>query len=216
MINSTSNPRLDSFYRFFETYGTERLNGLSESYFIGLNDNDKEEAWNFLRDGFSLSADRITGLYILNKSRAVDLFKNAVALPIESSPFPAEQQAMESNRLLMLRYINSVDSDDEYVAAMSDYANSQFPAIRAEFARSLPTHQPMPKAIDAIKGMIFTETERIPLTSAITKFMAINGMDYDMNNSLYKSIYLSLRSNDAKEKIAGIRRLESNKSPDPE
>lgn len=204
-MNSKLGQQSELLYGFFETYGTERLNGLNERYFFGLNENEKEEAWNFLKDGFYLSSERITGLCVLDKTRAVDLFKKAVSLPLDSSPFPAEQRASESNRLLMLRYISSVEHDEKYVDAIGEFATSQFPTIRAEFAQSLPTRQLVRSAVDALKGMIFTETERVPLTSAITKFMAIHGMDYDMNDPLYKSIYLLLRSEDPKEKAFGMR-----------
>lgn len=208
MTGFTSNPRLEPLYRFFETSGTERLAGLSESHFFGLSEEEREDAWNFLKNGFALSSERITGLYVLDKIKAVNLFKTEVGLPMVSSPFPAEQQALESNRLLMLRYISSVEPDDKYVDAIDEFATSQFPKIRAEFAQSLPTRQPARRAVDALKGMIFTETERIPLTSAITKLMAIHGMDYDINDPLYKSIYMLLRSEDHKEKIFGMSRLE--------
>lgn len=53
---------LSSFYQFFETSGSERLNGLNESHFAGLNAAEKEEAWNHLKDGFESSDERITGM----------------------------------------------------------------------------------------------------------------------------------------------------------
>lgn len=213
MMISTSSKELSQLYEFFEKHGTGRLNGLDESYFLGFNDGEKEEAWKFLKDGFLLSADSITGLYLLDKLKAVALFKQAFDLPTESSPYPAERQAMESNRLLMLKYINSVDPEEKYLAIMNQFASSEFSKIRAEFASSLPTDRVIHGALDALKSMIFTEVERVPLTAAITKLMAIHGMDYDIENPLYKSIYLSLRSEDKKEKIAGIRRLERNQPP---
>jgi hypothetical protein len=68
-----------------------------------------------------------------------------------------------------------------------------------------------PEALEALKGMVFTETERIPRTSAITKLMVIYGLDFDMDDPFYKSIYLSLRSDNPKEKLSAMRRLESIK-----
>ena len=190
LVEFTSSRKIKLLYSFFGNYGTERLAGLRESHFSGLSEGEREEAWNFLKDGFNLSSERITGLYMLDKVRAVKLFKVEVEAPIVSSPFPAEQQALEGNRLLMLRYICNVEPDEKYVDAICKFATSQFPKIRAEFAQSLPTRQLGRSVVDALKGMIFTETERVALTSAITKFMAIHGMDCDMNDPLYKSIYL--------------------------
>jgi hypothetical protein len=212
LVEFTSSRKIKLLYSFFETYGKERFTGLSEGHFSGLSEDEKEEAWNFLKDGFQLSSERLTGLYMLDKVRAVNLFKVEVAAPIVSSPFPAEQQALEGNRLLMLRYICNVEPDEKYVDAICRFATNQFPKIRAEFAQSLPTRQLGRSVVDALKGMIFTETERVPLTSAITKFMAIHGMDYDMNDPLYKSIYLLLRSENRKEKIFAMRQLEKRQS----
>lgn len=213
-MTSTLNPKLAPIYGFFEKYGTERLNGLDPSYFLALNESEKEEAWNFLSDGFALSAERIHALYNLDKIRAVSVFKKAIEVPIAASPYPAERKAMEECCLLMLRYINSVAADEKYVAAISKFAESEFWQVRAQFAQSVPIHQVTQRAVDALKGMIFTETERIPLTSAITKFMVIHGMDFDANDPVYKSIYKSLRSNDPKEKLLGMKRLEEKQPPD--
>jgi hypothetical protein len=214
MMAAKSGSKMAEFYGFFEKFGTERLNGLGESYFVDLSDSEKEEAWKFLQDGFESSAERITGLYNLDKARAVPLFKEAIELPLGSSPYPAEQKAIESNRLLMLRYINSVEPDKKYITAMCEFSKSQFEDVRTEFAQSMPVHQITHEAVDALKGMIFTETETVPLTSAITKLMVIHGMEFDRKSSVYKSLYMSLRSDDPKEKAAAMSRLERNQSPD--
>jgi hypothetical protein len=203
-----------SFLDFFSMHNKERLEGPSESYFVALSDSEKEEAWKFLQDGFESSAELITGLYNLDRARAAPLFKEAIEAPMKSSPYPAEQKAIETNRLLMLRYINSVEPDEKYIAAMCEFSNSQFGDVRTEFAQSLSVHQITPEAVDALKGIIFTETETIPLTSAITKLMVIHGMEFDRKSSVYKSLYMSLRSADPKEKMAAMGRLERNRSPD--
>jgi hypothetical protein len=211
---STVHKKLEPFYKFFESYGVERLKGLDESYLAGLNESEKEEAWNFLKDGFYLSDERIGLLYALDKLRAVELFKKVLSEPIPTSDFAAEREAFERNRLLMLKYIVGIEHDEKYIDEMNGFAHSQFCTIRGEFAQSLPVQKANQSSMEALKGMIFTETERIPLVSAIVKFMSIYQMDYDLDDPLYKSIYLSLRSDDQKEKIAGVKRLEMRKLSD--
>lgn len=213
-MNSIHSPKLKPFYDFFEKDGMERMNGLSESYFFDLNDSEKEEAWRFLEDRFYLSSDCIAGLYMLDKIKAVNLFKKSIDSPAVYSAVPAEKQLMESNRLLMLKYIYSIDPDEKYVVAMSEFANSEFPRVRGEFARSVPIHQVTRNAVDALKGIIFTETKTIPLSSAITKLMVIHGMDFDHKNPLYKSIFLSLLSKKREDKLLGMKRLEAHQIPD--
>jgi hypothetical protein len=210
----TSNPKLAPIYDFFEKYGTERLNGLDPSYFLALNESEKDAAWNFISDGFELSAERINALYNLDEKKAVAAFKKAIDLPIAISPYPAERKAIEECRLLMLRCINSGEINETYAAAMSEFAGSEFEDVRAQFAQSVPVHQVTRSAVAALKGMIFTETERIPLTAAITKFMVIHGMDFDAKDPLYKTIYMSLRSDDPKVKLSGMKRLEESQLPD--
>lgn len=62
--------------------------------------------------------------------------------------------------------------------------------------------------------MIFMKTEQLPLSSAITKYMVIHGLDFDARDPLYKSIYMGLRSDDPKAKMEAMKRLEERQAPD--
>lgn len=203
-----SSPRLKRFYGFFETYGTVRLNGLDESYFRDLSDWEREEAWNFLVKNAVLSEEAIKGLYILDKERAIKLFKDVIATPLMNTESITERKELEVSRLVLLNYINNVEPDVKYVNAMCDFANSAFEEVRSLFASSLPISPVTSEAVDALKRMIFTEVERAPLALAITKYMAIHGMDFDMENPMYESIYRSLRSENPLEKMSGMKRLQ--------
>lgn len=210
----TSNPKLAPIYDFFKKTGSERLQGLAPSYFVGLNESEKEEAWNFLSHRFASSTDTINGLYYLDPQRAVAAFKKEIETPIAASPYRDQRKFREECRLLMLQYINSVEPDAKYVSAMNEFASSEFKQVRTLFAQSVPIHQVTPGAVDALKSIILTETEVVPLAAAITKFMVIHGMDFDRKSPLYKSIYMGLRSDDPKEKLAAMKRLEDVQRPD--
>ena len=212
-MNVPPGGKLERFFAFFEKYGTERLNGLDESYFDGMSPTERAEAWNFLAEGFQLSTDKIKGLFVLDKISAVELFKKEVDSPIPSSPYATERQSLQSDRLLMLRCIYNVDPDEKYIAAMTEFSNSEFDEIRGEFADSLPASPVTHSAVDALKRMIFTEAEKIPLSFAIMKLMSIHGLVFDSQDSIYKSIYMALASNDVKDKIAGMERLERHQLP---
>lgn len=213
-MTSYSKGNLAPFYQFFETYGSHRLDGLNDSHFQGLSDAEREEAWNFLKDRFEASDERISGLYKLDPSRAVALFKEALNHPIEPSPYAASRESREMCRLLLLRFVNNVEPDRKYVDAMTEFAGSEFEDVRAQFAMSVPIYHVTRQAVDALKGMIFTETKQIPLAAAIAQFMVIHGMDFDMEDTLYNSIYMALRSNDPSAKKAAIKRLEDSHLPD--
>lgn len=205
---------LGPFYQFFETYGSARLDGLNESHFSGLTSVEKDEAWNYLRDGFENSDERISGMYRLDPSRAVALFKEALEKPISSSPYAASREAIEESRLMLHNFVNSLEPDKRYVDAMTEFSRSEFENVRFLFAKAAPIYQVSPAVVTALKGMIFTETEQLPLSAAITKYMAIHGTDFDARDPLYKAIYLSLRSDDPKTKMAAMKRLEERQAPD--
>lgn len=46
--------------------------------------------------------------------------------------------------------------------------------------------------------MIFTETEQVPLSAAISKHMLIHGLDFNSRDQPNKSVYMALRSDDPK------------------
>ncbi|MBC7683811.1 MAG: hypothetical protein H7176_01115 [Bdellovibrionales bacterium] len=205
---------LGPFYRFFETYGSVRLDGLNDSHFADLTTAEKEEAWNYLKDRFECSDERISGMYTLDPSRAVVLFKETLKKPMEASPYAASREAIEESRLMLLNFVNSVEPDKQYVDAMTEFARSEFENVRFLFARTAPIYPVTPEIVAALKGLIFTETERLPLSAAISKYMVINGMDFDLWDPLYNSIYMSLRSDDPKTKMAAMKRLEEHQAPD--
>jgi len=212
-MNPKSNPKLERLYHFFDTYGTERLNGLDESYFFDLNQSEKEEAWNFLRKGVPSSYEHIKGLYALDPDRALQVFKAAIDIPMETSSYESEREQLESSRLLMLSYITSIEPEEKYINAMVKFSNSEFPDIRGQFARSAPAHKTTFEAIEALKKMIFTETEISPRTYAITKLMASYGMKFKLKDPIYDSIYLMLRSDNSKDKERAMKQLEAHQQP---
>lgn len=210
----TKSKSLLRFYAFFDKGGMERLNGLDRSYFVGTSEADRQEAWDFLINDFARSPDAITGLYLLDRVKAVALFKAEIDAPMPASPYAATRRQLESNRMLILRYIQKVDPNPIYIEAMTEGSSSEFEEIRGEFAEAVPIAPVLRGTVDALKRMIFTETDSIPMTSAITKLMVLHGLDFDRHDPVYKSIFTALRSDDPDDKIAGIARLEQRYTPD--
>lgn len=209
-----SNPKLAPIYAFFDKGGSARLHGLDPSYFVGLNDSEKDEAWDFLSQRFALSTDRITGLYYLDPERAVAAFKKEIESPMQTSPYPAERKYIEECRLLMLQCIYLVQPEGRHLDAMTDFARSEFEEVRSLFAKSVPTHKVTRGAVDSLKEIILTETEEIPQGMAIRKFLVIHGMDFDRRNRLYRSLYQDLSADDPKVKLAAMQRVEAMQRPD--
>lgn len=213
-MNPTLNSGLKNFYDFFQTYGTTRLDGLDESYFVNLTQSEQEEAWNFLKSGVPTSYDHIKGLYVLDRAKALSVFKEELEKPIEVSPYPNEQKYLEQSRLLMLSYIIDSDPERKYIDALTEFAYSESVDVRTEFSQSLPTRGITPKSVEALKKMIFTETEILPRSSAIKKLMAIHGMTFKLKDPVYNAIYLALRSGDPKSKLSAMTKLNALQEPD--
>ena len=205
----THDSKLSRLYQFFNTYGPERMSGLDRSYFAEMTAAERAEAWDFLMAGFPDSVDNITGLYLLDKMRAIEQFKVALDRPAPASEFPAERRETEINRLLMLRYVTNTDPDPRYIAMLADFARSEFEDVRAQFAQSLSIKNATTDNVNALKGMIFTETERLPLASAILALMDLHGVSSDPDDPEHRAIYMSLRSNAPDEKRAGMHRLDT-------
>jgi len=205
---------LARLHAFFESTGSERMQGLDETYFIGMNESEKRKVWDFLKDRFDRSSDRIVGLYLLGPLQAVELFKKAVASPIPETPYAATRRDLEGNRILMLRKIVEIEPLPEYLEAINEFSYSQFTGVRAAFARAVPKDKVTPNAIRGLKSMIFTDTEMLPLGTAIRKLMLLHGVHYDPDDPVYRSTLRSLMSQDVEEKRIGMQRLQAIRAPD--
>jgi hypothetical protein len=211
MTNSTS-PRLARFYAFFETTGLARLDGLDASYFRDLTDSEKEEAWNFLEKNLKFSVDSTCGLYLINPERAVEQFKEQVRQPLDEGLYMEDRRELEENRLLMLHLILSREPSPEYAEILTDFSASEFGESRAKFAEYLPVANVSKRSLGIIKTMIFTETDSIARSLAISKFMAIRGYNFKFRDEHYKALYRALASSDEEEKRAAIQQIENDRS----
>lgn len=186
--SSTDSEPLAKFCAFFEKVGAKRLAGLDESFIHGMNEAHRAKAWAFLEKEFSRSSDSITGLYLLDRVRAVAKFKAELTSLHPADRHPALRRMLESNRLLMLRYINEVEAEAGYIDSMTAFAESEFEEVRGEFANAVPITAVTRSAVEALKRMIGREGVGATLTSAITKLMVIHGTDFDRRDPMYKSI----------------------------
>jgi len=209
---STTSPGLTRFYAFFESWGRERLDGLDASHFRGLTVSETEEAWNFLEKNLAVSLESTRGLYLINPLRAVEKFKKQVYMPIAESTYRDQRCAREENRTLMLHLILSHDPAREYVEILNAFASSEFADVRARFADYLPVAEVSQRSLDLLKEMIFTETDSIARSLAISKFMAIRGYNFKFRDERYKALYRALTSSDEEEKKAAIQQIENGRS----
>ncbi len=207
-MTRTGSPKLSRLHSFFNTYGRERLDGLDSSYFRDMSPDESAEAWYFMSDRFAESVDKITGLYLLDQVRAIEQFKRALDSPMPSSEYPATRRADEINRLLMLRYVTSSDTDPRYIAMLPEFARSEFEEVRAQFAQSLSVRNATTEVVTALKEMFYSEAELLALASAIFALKKLHGWSYDPSDSRQRSIYMLLQSTDPEEKRAGMSLLE--------
>lgn len=104
-----------------------------------------------MKQGFEGSDERISGLYKLDAARAVELFKQALKKPKETSPFAASREEIESNRIFLLRCVYSIERNPLYSKAIAALAASEVKNVRALFATSVPSRQVAPEVLTALK-----------------------------------------------------------------
>lgn len=197
---------------FFQSSGSERMQGLDAGYFRAMSPSEKEQAWNFLLDRFESSTDRIIGLHLLDGARSTALFKQAIALPLEDSPYRATRRHIAGNRLLLLSLVNDAEPDAIFVDAMVAFSDSECPDVRAAFARALPSTNVTPAAMAALQHMILHEADEMASMSAVQKLMRIHGLSSYPPDAVNRAIYQLLRSEDRADKVAGMQKLEALRS----
>lgn len=175
---------------------------------------EREQAWKFLEKEFHLSEDKIIGLHLLNPNKAAQLFLNEITISRDEPKYAKEAQANERCIILMLRFVCKEVPIKENIDLLALYCNSDSIDARTKAAQALPTRPTTLNAIRALRSMIYSETERLPLSIAIVKLMAIYHLEFNQNDSNYKSIYMNLRSPEPKRKEQGVAQLERLAMPE--
>lgn len=178
----------------------ERLDGLSEIHFTGMTTQERSMAFDYLlkpvQDGGS--RETVHGLFLADAARAAPIVRellDARKLREDADIAAAwHLQQIAPDATLLSVFIRLMSSTDKY--------------NRANAAFYVPADVLTAELDAALKSMIRTETETLPLVNAINKMLECHGITREsVRKEKFSHFYLGLRSEDPRAKEAIFKEL---------
>lgn len=173
------------FLGFFSLAGRERLDGLDASYFDSMTWDERRQAFDYLLEKVKNggTAESVHGLFLADApmaAREIRPLLDGEALRPEAEIAAAwNLHRMDPNADVLSTFIKHVEGED--------------PSIRKTAVSYLPTDNPAPRLLEALKGLILTETTELTHIHATTKFLAFHGISESSDKRLYGDFYRKLR-----------------------
>jgi hypothetical protein len=190
-----------NFLDFFSMHNKERLDGLSESYFIGMTPVERSRAFDFLLDRVKAGGgeESIHGLFRADAAKAVSPVKELLkkgALSDEAHIAAAwNLWRIEHDEALLSVFIHYMGSPDEQLREKAAYY------VPAELTYQLKS---------ALQGMIRTETARLASVHAVNKLLDCYDVSKEsVGEETYLSIYRGLRSQHLTDKEEAFKKLDA-------
>jgi hypothetical protein len=190
------------FLDFFSTANKERLDGLNETHFAGMSPEERSMAFDYLlkkvlNGGSRESTD---GLFVADAARAAPIIRQLLDAGKlrESAEIAAAWNLyqIKPDTSLLPVFIRSMSSTDKY-----NRANAAFYVPADALTLELDT---------ALKGMIRTEVETLPLVNAINKLLKCHGITREsVSKDDFSAFYRGLRSDALTDKEKTFHKLDS-------
>lgn len=190
-----------NFLDFFSMKNRERLDGLNEVYFEGMAPEERSRAFDYLlnmvKDGGS--RETVGGLFIADAQRAAPIVGDLLFAG-RLHEDAAIAAAWNLNRLQPAPALIAV-----FIGAMS----SADKVNRANAAFYAPADAASPELLEALKGMIRTETETLPLVNATNKLLECCGITREsVDKETFSMYYCGLRSDLLADKEMTFKKLD--------
>lgn len=192
-----------NFLDFFGISNRERLDGLDASYFTDMTAQERANAFDYLHalvlDGGS--RETVHGLFLADADSAATLVQALLETHKlrEDAQIAAAwnlQRRAPSSALLPV-FIRAMTSNDKY--------------NRANAAFYVPADLLTAELDAALKGMIRTETETLPLVNATNKLLECHGITREaVGKDVFSYFYRGLRSDDVKAREAMFGELDES------
>ena len=182
-----------NFLDFFSMNNRARLDGLSEIYFAGMTNQERSMAFDYLlnlvNDGGS--RETVHGLFLADAARAAPIVRELLEAHKlrEDADIAAawNLQQIAPDAALLSVFIRLMSSTDKY--------------NRANAAFYVPADVITAELDAALKSMIRTETETLPLVNAINKLLECHGITREsVSKEKFSHFYRGLRSDEARDK----------------
>lgn len=215
-----NSPAYQHFLNFFKLTGRERLDGLDKSYFSEMTEEEKECAFEYLKNesNFEHHLENLRGLYSCNPEKAILLFKETLKKEIEIYPTRHGNDMVLGGRVFMAGYVCNIEPTTKNINNLVSIDVSKArDDVRNLKYRLIPSSPTTFEAIDFLKNSLNDElkmpdADSASVTAKLT-LMSIYGVEFDMNDKNYMSISRGLMSADENEKIAALKKLERLQKP---
>jgi len=189
------------FLDFFSMHNKERLDGLSESYFTAMTQEEREKAFNHLLKLVEAGGteESVNGLFRADRSRAVITVKRL----LEAGILSGEAQIAAAWNLCQIQL------DDTVLPIFIHHMAGPDARLRAKAAYYVPAAMFTSELKAALQGMIRTETEQLARIHAVDKLLECYGVtEESLEKNKYLSLYRGLHSEDVRTKEAAFKQLD--------
>ncbi|GJI96380.1 hypothetical protein RugamoR57_30980 [Duganella caerulea] len=179
----------------------ERLDGLSEIYFTDMTREERAMAFEYLLKMVEEGGSResVNGLFIVDAERAAPVVRKLLEA----------HQLREDAEIAAAWNLNRGQRDSSLIPVFIRLMSSSDKYNRANAAFYVPADDFTPELDAALKGMIRTETETLPLVNATNKYLECYGITREsVSKEEFSHFYRGLRSDEARDKEAMFKELE--------
>lgn len=190
-----------NFLDFFSTNNRERLDGLSESYFTEMSREERAMAFAYLLKMVQEGGSRetVNGLFLADAEQAAPVVKALLQ----------DHALREDAQLAAAWQLNRLQPDASLIPVFIRLMSSGDKYNRANAAFYVPADDFTPELDAALKGMIRTETETLPLVNATNKYLECYGITREsVSKEEFSHFYRGLRSDEASDKEAMFKELD--------
>lgn len=190
------------FLEFFSMHNKERLDGLDESYFTAMNEQERNLAYTYLLKLVENGGteESMNGLFRADFDRATEA---ASRLLVEDKLNPEAQIAAAWN-------LSKVQDNEGLFQVFAHYMSDSDRKLRAKAAYYVPENMDRDNLKSCLKGMIRTETEQLPRIHAVNKILALYGVSKSsIGEKIYREIYRGLHSDELRDKEQAFGKLEA-------
>jgi len=189
------------FLDFFSMHNKERLDGLSESYFTAMTQEERVLAFNYLLKLIEAGGteESVHGLFRADASRAVEPVERLLKADVLNRD---AQIAAAWN-------IYRIKKDCSLLSVFIRFMASEEERLREKAAYYVPADNLTSELKSALQGMIRVETKQLARIHAVDKILECYGVNEEsVGKNKYISIYRGLHSEDLRDKEAAFKQLE--------
>jgi hypothetical protein len=191
-----------NFLDFFSMHNKERLDGLSESYFTEMTQEERGKAFNYLLRLVEAGGDEesINGLFRADRTRAVEPVKHL----LRTGGLGGEAQIAAAWNLYQTQNDSSLLS--VFIKFMADPDHR----LREKAAYYVPATLLTDELKAGLQGMIRTETEQLARIHAVDKLLKCYGVTKEsVGKETFSGLYKGLHNENTRIKEATFRKLDA-------